>query len=440
MGVAPTLMRSTLARRFEFVSVLRRRHYRRYWLGLVASVTSQQALMTAQGWLVFDLTGEVVALGLVAAAQAVPSIAFNLVAGALADRLDPRRLILIGEGIAALVVAALALLVITERVEVWHIVASAVLIGMSTSLDQPARRVVWPALVERSQFMFATALNQGVWNGTRVFAPMVATVPIAVVGAWTGDFRLGAAVALLLIAAGFAAMAVAICAIALPDLKRASGRTVAHDILDGLRFVARNRIFLILLLMSFSIGYFGLSYQWLLPAYAVEALGVGPAGLGLLQTASGVGGLTGIFLSASFGQSQSRALMLGGGAGLLGASVLVFGLNGGLGWVWLALAMAAASGGLYAIFQTASNTLLNLLVPTEYRGRVMGLRGVMWSLAPLGALQAGFVASYTSTSAAIALGGAAVIAVTALVFALSPQVRAIHRLVEEANAREMASA
>ena len=433
-------MRTALARRFEFLVVLRRRDYRRYWLGLVASVTSQQALLTAQGWLVYDITGEEVALGLVAAAQAIPAIVFNLVAGALADRLDPRRLILLGEGFAAIVIVVLATLVLVERIEVWHILVSAFLIGISTSLDQPARRVIWPALIERRQFMFATALNQGVWNGTRVFAPMVAAVPIAVIGGITGDFRLGAAVAFYLIAAGFATMAIAIMTIALPEMRRATGQTVLHDIADGLAFVAKHRIFLLLLMMSFAIGYFGLSYQWLLPAFAVDVLGLGPEGLGLLQTASGVGGLIGIFLSASYGQQQSRALMLGGGAGLLGASVLVFGLNGAWQWYWLALAMAAMSGGFYSIFQTASNTLLNLLVPTEYRGRVMGLRGVMWSLAPLGALQAGFVASYTSTPFAITLGGGAVIAVTILAFVFSGQIRSIHRLVEEANAREEAAA
>lgn len=431
-------MRDFLTRRFEFLTVLRRRDYRRYWLGLVASVTSHQALIAAQGWLVYDITGEVVVLGLVATAQAVPAIVFNLVAGALADRLDPRRLILLGEGAAAVIIAALATLVLLERVEVWHIVVSAFLIGVSTSLDQPARRVVWPALIERSQFMFATALNQGVWNGTRVFAPMVATGPIAIVGAITGDFRLGAAVALYLIAAGFAAMAIVIMTIRLPEMRRASGRTVLHDIADGLGFVVRHRIFLLLLMMSFSIGYFGLSYQWLLPAFAADELGLGPEGLGLLYTASGVGGLTGVFLSASYGQQQSKAWMLGGGSGLLGLSVLLFGINGGMQWYWLALAMAAASGGLYSVFQTASNTLLNLLVPTEYRGRVMGLRGVMWSLAPLGALQAGFIAQYTSTSFAIAVGGGAVIAVTVLAFVFSGQIRSIHRLVDEANAREAA--
>ena len=135
--------------------------------------------------------------------------------------------------------------------------------------------------------------------------------------------------------------------------------------------------------MSFGIGYFGLSYQWLLPAFVVEVLDLGPENLGLLYTVNGAGGLIGIFLAASYGQRFSKAAMLGTGSTILGFSVLAFGINGVMAWYWFALASAAISGCLYSIFQTAANTLLNLLIPTEYRGRVMGLRGVMWSLAPV---------------------------------------------------------
>ena len=377
-----------------------------------------------------------VALGFIAAAQAIPAIVFNLLAGALADRLDRRRLIVLGEGASAIVVAALATLVLVEQVEVWHIVVSAFLIGISTSLDQPARRVIWPALIERIAVHVRDRPEpERLERNTRVRAN-ARDGPHRHRGQRHRRLPPRAAVAFYLIAAGFAAMAIAIMTITLPEMRRATGRTVLHDIADGLRFVVRRRIFLLLLMMSFSIGYFGLSYQWLLPAFAADQLGLEADGLGLLHTASGIGGLTGVFLSASFGQQQSRAWMLGGGAGLLGLSVLLFGVNGEMQWYWLALAMAAASGRLYAVFQTASNTLLNLLVPTEYRGRVMGLRGVMWSLAPLGALQAGFVAHYTSTPFAIALGGGAVIAVTILACVFSAQIRSIHRLVEEANARE----
>ena len=429
-------MQTTVAKRLEFLSVLKQRNYRRYWTGLVTSVTSHQALITAQGWLVYDITGEELALGIVAAAQAVPAIAFNLFGGALADRYDPRKLIMMGSGSAFLVIFLLAILVAVEVVEVWHIIVSAFFIGIATSLDQPARRVIWPALIRRDQFLYATALNQGVWNGTRIFAPMVAVGPIAIIGGLTGNYQFGASVALFLIASGFAAMAIIIQTIKLPVLKRASGETVLHDIIDGLRFVATHNIFFILLGMSFAIGYFGLSYQWLLPAFAADVLNVGPEGLGLLYTINGAGGLIGIFLSASYGQYQNKAMMLGFGSGVLGLSVFAFGVNGIMQWYWLALASAAISGCLYSIFQTASNTLLNLLVPTEYRGRVMGLRGVMWSLAPLGALQAGLIASLTSVSVAISIGGVVVILMTLVVFTLSNQIRSIHFLVEQADIRE----
>ena len=432
-------MQTAVRKRLEFLSVLKQHNYRRYWIGLVTSVTSHQALITAQGWLVYDITGEELALGLVAAAQAIPAIAFNLFGGALADRYDPRKLIMMGSGSAFLVIFLLAVLVLTGLVEIWHIIISAFFIGIATSLDQPARRVIWPALIRRDQFLYASALNQGVWNGTRIFAPMVAAGPIAIIGALTGNYQIGASVALFFIATGFAAMAIIIQTIKLPDLKRASGETVIHDIVDGLRFVATHNIFFILLGMSFAIGYFGLSYQWLLPAFAADVLNLGPEGLGLLYTVNGAGGLIGIFLAASYGQYQSKAMMLGLGSGLLGVSVLAFGINGIMQWYWLALASAAISGCLYSIFQTASNTLLNLLVPTEYRGRVMGLRGVMWSLAPLGALQAGLVASLTNVSVAISIGGAVVILMTILVFFLSQQIRSIHTLVEKADIRESQS-
>ncbi|MQF86699.1 MAG: MFS transporter [SAR202 cluster bacterium] len=429
-------MHAAVKQRLEFLSVLRGKNYLKYWIGLVTSVTSHQALITAQGWLVYDITGEELALGLVAAAQAIPAIAFNLFGGALADRYDPRKLITIGSGSAFLVILLLAILVITELVQIWHIVASAFFIGIATSLDQPSRRVIWPALIRRDQFIYATALNQGVWNGTRIFAPMIAAAPIAIVGSITGNYQAGAAIAFFLIAVGFATMAIIIQTIKLPDLKRATGETVLHDIVDGLRFVMSHKIFLILLGMSFAIGYFGLSYQWLLPAFVVDVLKLGPENLGLLYTVNGAGGLVGIFIAASYGQQYSKAKMIGTGSTILGLSVFVFGINGIMAWYWFALVSAAISGCIYSIFQTAANTLLNLLVPTEYRGRVMGLRGVMWSLAPLGALQAGLLASLTNVSIAISTGGAIVIVMTILIFLFSKQMRSINDLLDQADLRE----
>jgi MFS family permease len=252
---------------------------------------SHQGMMAAQGWLVFDITGQPLTLGLVGAAQAIPGLVFNLVAGALADRFDPRRMILVGEGAAAVLISILAALVFADAVEVWHIVVIAFLIGIATSFDQPARRVVWPSLIPRSEFLAGTALNQGAWNGTRVIGPGLSMGIIALVGAITGDDRLGAAISFMVIAAGFGAMAIAITFVHMPEIKRAGGATLFHDIVEGLAFVVKQRIFLLLLGLSFSIGYFGLSYQQLMPAFAKDTLGLGPSGVGALYVASGMGGV-----------------------------------------------------------------------------------------------------------------------------------------------------
>lgn len=425
---------SFLARRVEFLSVLRNRDYRVYYVGMLSSVTGHQALTAVQGWLVYDLTGLPAALGFVAGAQAVPGIVFNLVAGALADRVDPRRLIVIGQGSAAVLTAALATLVLTGQAGVFHILVFAFLTGAALSFDQPARRTVWPALVPRHQFMFAASLNQTIWNGTRVFAPGIGMGIIAVVDLLTGDPRLGAAIAFYAVSMGLVGMVVAVLMINMPPLRRSTGATVLHDIRDGLVFVGRNRVFLVLLLLGFTIGFFGLSYAQLMPAFAKDDLELGPTGLGVLLSVNGAGGIIGILMVASFGQYQSRAWVMGGGAVLFGVTVVLLGLAGALGSYAMAVVFIAGGGALYSVFQISANTVLSLLVPEEFRGRVMGLRGIMWSLSPLGALMGGLVATWVNTPFAIALGGAVVIVVTVVTFAASAQIRRIRSIVAELDA------
>jgi MFS family permease len=124
----------------------------------------------------------------------------------------------------------------------------------------------------------------------------------------------------------------------------------------------------------------------------------------------------------------------------MGLTIIGFGISGVIGWAILSVALAALAGALYSVFQIGANTLLNLLVPAEFRGRVMGLRGIMWSLSPLGALQAGFIAGLTSTPFAIGVGGVGVLIATGLVFGLSKQVRNAESLVKDMEARESSAA
>ncbi|MEK9659830.1 MAG: MFS transporter [Chloroflexota bacterium] len=426
-------MSSLLARRVAFVTVLRHRDYRIYYLGLLASVTAHQGMVAAQGWLVYDMTSLPAALGYVAAAQAVPALFLSLLSGALADRFDPRRFIALGQGISAMMMAALGVAVLLDAVAVWHVAVSAFVIGIAQTLDQPSRRAIWPVLVPRAEMLYAASLNQGVWNGTRAVAPAVATGIIAIVGAMTGDERFGAAIAFFAIAAGFASMVVAMGVIHLPEIRRSGGATVLHDIADGLVYTWRQRILFTLLVLSLVIGFFGLSYQYMMPAFAQDSLGLDTEDLGFLLSASGVGGIIGVVGVASFGAYQSRAWLIGFAAAGAGAAVMGLASSALWGGYALALVFAAASGAINALFQVAASTVLNLLVPDHYRGRVFGLRGLMWNLMPLGALQAGLVATWVSVPFAIALGGAVIIIFTVLVFIASPQLRRVRSLVTEAD-------
>ena len=429
-------MRSALGRRFEFFTVLRNRDYRKYYIGMLASVTGHQSLLAVKGWLVYDITGEPMALGFVAAAQAIPAVSFNLFTGALADRMDPRKLIMFGESMAAVLTFILATLTLTGLIEVWHILVIAFLTGAAVAFDQPARRALWPLLVPREHFMFAASLSQGIWNGTRVFAPALGTGIIAVAGAMAGDFRLGAAAAFYVACLGFVTMVTTSASIQLGKVARSQGTTLLHDIRDGLAFTYHNKIFLVLLLLGLFIGVFGLSSTHLMPALAKEDLGLGPAGLGFLMSMHGVGGVIGVFAVASFGQYQSRPWLLGGGAALFGVSVALLGLSGHFGWLLGAVMFAALGGVLYTTFQVSANTLLVLLVPAEFRGRVLGLRGIMWTLSPMGALMGGFIATRVNTPFAISFGGLVIVAGTVMLFALSKQLRQIGVLLQQAEGRD----
>jgi len=430
-------MRSALGRRFEFFTVLRNRDYRKYYIGMLASVTGHQSLLAVKGWLVYDMTGEPMALGFVAAAQAIPAVSFNLFTGALADRMDPRKLIMFGESMAAVLTFILATLTLTGLIEVWHILVIAFLTGAAVAFDQPARRALWPLLVPREHFMFAASLSQGIWNGTRVFAPALGTGIIAVAGAMAGDFRLGAAAAFYVACLGFVTMVTTSASIQLGEVARSQGTTLLHDIRDGLAFTYHNKIFLVLLLLGLFIGVFGLSSTHLMPALAKEDLGLGPAGLGFLMSMHGVGGVIGVFAVASFGQYQGRPWLLGGGAALFGVSVALLGLSGHFGWLVGAVVFAALGGVLYTTFQVSANTLLVLLVPAAFRGRVLGLRGIMWTLSPMGALLGGFIATRVNTPFAISFGGfVIVVAGTAMLFATSKQLRQVGVLLQQAEGRD----
>ena len=377
--------------------------FRAYWSGLLCSVTGFQMFRVAQSWLVYELTGSPLYLGYALAANAIPGIFFNLVGGVFADRLDKRVLIILTQGGTGLLILALALLTITDVVEVWHILVIAFLTGAVEAFDNPARQALYPHLIDRSVMTSAVALNSSIWQGTRITAPAVAGFLIDLVNTGT---------ALFVSSVGFFIMTGVMLFLRIPPIPQGAPANPARALWEGMTFIGKNGVFAFLIGMTFFNSFFGMAYVLLMPVFAVDVLEVGARGQGFLLGIGGVGSLlTTIWLGAK-GGFQRRGLAIVGGAIAFGLGVIAFGVTSHyLGWYGLALALMVLVGCSNSIYMISIQSSLQMLVPDNVRGRVMGFYSMTWSIMPLGGLQAGALASVSWIGApfAVAIGGAAVV-------------------------------
>ena len=375
--------------------------FRAFWFGMVASVSGFQILRFGQFWLIFEITGSPLALGYVGLANGVPAILLNLVGGVAADRLDQRRLIMVAQATIAVLIFGLATLTLLDLVRVWHLLAMAFLAGAIEAFDQPARRALFPHLIERKDMMSAVAMNSAVWPGTLIMAPAVAGIIIAIFDTATAFYVSGV---------GFLVMAVVVYFLPVPHVSGGSRTSSFQDLKEGLSFVTRNSIFSCLIVLTFFNSFFGMAYIPLMPIFAVDILKVGADGQGWLMGVGGVGSLITSIWFAGRGANVSKTLLIIGGGILSGASVVAFALTS----LWVgSFALAMVLMFVIGVFNTMQNTALQasmqILVPDHIRGRVMGLYGMTYNIRPLGGMQAGALAGLITAPFAIAVGGLAVV-------------------------------
>ena len=386
---------------------LRHPAFRLYWLGTLASVTGYQMLQASQFWLVHEMEESPLYLGYVGLANAIPAIAFNLLGGVLADKLDKKRLILVTQLVMAAVIFLLATLIVLEAVRVWHVLTIAVIIGAVGAFDQPARQALYPYLIDRKAITSAVALSSAIWQGTRIVGPAIAGFLIATAGTGTAIYVSGA---------GFVVMAGVLYALKTPNVPPGAQGRAVHEMLEGVRFIWNNSVFSFLIGMSFFNSFFGMAYVILMPVLAEDVLGQGPEAYGALLSAGGVGALLGTMWLSSISGVRGKGTLIIGGAVAFGLSIMVFGLTSQLiGSYVLALGIMFVSGIFNSVYLISVMSALQIMVPDGMRGRVMGFFGITWSMMPLGGMQAGAIASFIGAPAAIAVGGLAVGA-----FALGP--------------------
>lgn len=388
-------------------AAFRHRDYRLFWSGQLISVTGTWVQSVAHGWLVYELTHSSAKLGIVSAVGSFPMLLFALLGGVVADRVNRRRLLILTQSVLMVLAFCLGLLTVTAKVRYEHVLAIAFLSGTTNAFDMPARHAFIVDIVGREDLMNAIALNSAMFNTARLAGPALAGAIMA---------GLGAGPCFLINAASFLAV---ICGLLLIRPRR-GGESRPHqppmsEMAEGLRYLWGDRGLLVLISAAAVPTLFAAPYMMLMPVFAKDVLHRGPAGLGMLMSATGAGALVGaVVLSAlSSNPNKGRILVVGGIS--FSAFLTAFSLSR---WFPLSLLLLAGVGWSMITYNATTKALIQASTCDSMRGRVMSVYFlVVMGLSPLGSLQAGTLAARFGAPFAVAAGAVVCGVFNALVMA-----------------------
>ena len=339
--------------------VLRRGSFRRYIIGSSISDTGTWMQVMAQGYVMSTLTNKAIMLGMANLAAGLPMLLLTMVGGSAADRFDKRKILLVTQYVQIALAISIGLLIMSGKLQIWHILAFAVALGISNSFEMPTLNALVPELVTRDEIQSAIAVDRAVFHGSRVVGPSLAGIFISV---W------GAASAFFINAISFVALIIALLMIpprargtVEEEEKRASG------IKDGFRYVAKDKpsLAMIGLIAATTVFIFPI-ITVMMPLYVRLVLGLGADQLGFLMGASAVGSVVGaIFLISIPRHKRVPIMMLNVGI----VAVAIFSLSRAPSFYLATALLIFNSLGLAMNFGLA-NTIVQERAPDYLRGRV----------------------------------------------------------------------
>lgn len=394
----------------------RYRNYRLWFTGQGFSLMGTWMQSVAQGWVVYEITGSRFALGFVSFVGTIPTLFLMLPAGVIADRIPKRHLLLATQIALMLLAFTLTGLAATGALRFWHIALVAFLSGVANSFDAPARQSLAVELVEdRKDLMNAIALNSTMFNLARVIGPAIGGIVLAHLGpAWCFGIN----------GLSFLAVIFALLAMNIEDVAYASSaEPLFRQLAEGIRYILKNRVAQIIVLIVGVSTLFGFSYSTLMPAYAADILKVGEKGLGFLNTAVGLGALSGSLLVASLSRLPRKGWLLLAGSLLFPGALLIFAFSRSY---LLSLALLVLVGVGFVTQNSTGNTILQSVVPDDLRGRVMAVFSFMFfGMTPFGSLLAGSIAQAFGPVAGVAFGAGVNLLFSLMVLLLVPALRSV---------------
>lgn len=389
------------------LSALGHRNYRLFWTGQCFSLVGSWMQTMAQSWLVLELTGSPFLLGLMGAFQFGPILLFSVFAGVVADRFAKRKLIIFTQSAFMFLSLVLGLLTLLGVVRYWQVALLALLLGVVTTLDVPARQSFVIELVGREDLMNAIALNSSIFNGARILGPALAGLIIA---------KINIAACFLINAASFLTVLAGLLMMRLeerPPSPTPAGRDLFGEIKGGIAYIIKTPDVLYPLALLGSLSALAMNFHVLVPVYARDVLHREAQGFGLMLSAVGAGALTGALVLAYLSRFGPRLILVyGGAAGLCLFQIVLAGINAYVP----ALPVLALLGWSMITFTASVNSTIQLKVPHDLRGRVMSVFFLLFAgMMPIGSLFSGTVAKYLGAPAGFLAGGCLGLAVIAAV-------------------------
>jgi len=378
-----------------FRSLRRHRNYRIFFTGQIVSLAGTWMQNIALAWLVLQLSGSPLAVGVLAFWRFVPFTVFGLVAGVVADRIDSRKLVMATQASAMLVSAALAAVTLSGTASLPVVYVLAALGGVALAFDAPGRQSLTYQMVGPRELPNAVALNTGLFNGSRIIGPAIAGLIIATAG--TGlCFVLNAVSFLSVLTALFVLRADELYSVA----KDPSASVVA-GLRRGFAFAWATPELRAILGVVTVVSTVGFNFHVLVPLLAADTLHVGPEGFGLLSAAFGAGALVGALTTASF--REASWTMFATGTTAFGVLVL---LLAPVQNAVLAGVLLFGIGIAFTFFTANANALVQLGSPDHLRGRLIGIYLLAFvGVAPVGGLFAGWLAAIGGTTLAFSVAG-----------------------------------
>jgi MFS family permease len=382
------------------VRALKHKNYRLYYTGQGISLIGTWMQRIALSWLVYRLTGSAFLLGVVGFAGQIPTFFLAPFTGVLVDRYNRHTLLMITQILAMLQSLILAIAVLTDVISIKQIILLSIFIGVVNAFDMPGRQSFLIDIVEkREDLSNAIALNSSMVNAARLLGPSIAGVLISLVGE---------GMCFLLNAVSYVAVIAALWAMHLtPKPAVPKHAKILTELKEGFAYGFTSVPIRAVLLLLALVSLMGIPYTALMPIFARNILQGGPHTLGFLMGASGVGALIGALYLAARQRTAGLERIIALAAAVFGAGLIAFSLSRVF---WVSLLLMVFTGFGMMVQMAASNTVLQMTVDDDKRGRVMSLYTMAFmGTVPLGSLFGGILASKIGAPNTLILGGIACI-------------------------------